>query len=259
MQDPAIMTRAVILAAGRGSRMGGSGDERPKCLMELGGRSLVERQVAALRRGGAGQVGVVRGYRAEMVDLPGLTYFSNPRWMDTNMVMSLAAAADWLRSGPVIVSYGDIFYRSDVVNRLIRAGESLAISYDRGWRSLWSRRFTDPLSDAETFRIDDAGNLTEIGGKADSIAEISGQYMGLLKFTPEAWSAIERMLEAMGAAARDRLDMTGLLRGVLAAKRLKIGTVATEGDWGEVDRATDVSLYETMIRAGELRLEDDPK
>ena len=109
--------RAIILAAGRGSRMGQLGDERPKCLVEFGGKPLIHRQVAALRRGGAQAVGVVRGYRAEMIELPGLTYFHNERWAETNMVMSLTTAAEWLKAGPVIVSYADIFYRHELVRR----------------------------------------------------------------------------------------------------------------------------------------------
>ena len=110
--------RAIILAAGRGSRMGQLGDERPKCLVEFGGKPLIERQVAALRGGGAQAVGVVRGYRAEMIELPDLTYFHNERWTETNMVMSLATAAEWLKAGPVIVSYADIFYRHELVRDL---------------------------------------------------------------------------------------------------------------------------------------------
>jgi len=115
------MMRAVILAAGRGSRMGHLGGDRPKCLVELEGKPLIVRQIAALRRGGVGEIGVVRGYRAEMIDFPGLSYFANERWAETNMVMSLAMAAPWLRSGPVIVSYGDIFYRSELVRGLAGA------------------------------------------------------------------------------------------------------------------------------------------
>ncbi|PYK48280.1 MAG: nucleotidyl transferase, partial [Verrucomicrobia bacterium] len=60
--------RALILAAGRGSRMGDLGDDRPKCLIELQGRPLIERQITALRRSGVEEIGVVRGYRAEMID-----------------------------------------------------------------------------------------------------------------------------------------------------------------------------------------------
>ena len=144
--------RGLILAAGRGSRMGPLGDDRPKCMVELDGRPLLDRQIAALRRGGVEEVGIVRGYRAEILNFPGLAYFDNPRWSQTNMVMSLAAAASWLRAGPVIVSYADIFYRGHVVRGLAEEPGALVISFDRLWRKLWSRRFADPLSDAETFR-----------------------------------------------------------------------------------------------------------
>jgi choline kinase len=93
--------RALILAAGRGSRMGALGDVRPKCLVELDGRPLLDRQLAALRTGGAREIGIVRGYRKDMLNDPALTYFDNDRWAETNMVMSLACAAEWLRAGPL--------------------------------------------------------------------------------------------------------------------------------------------------------------
>jgi L-glutamine-phosphate cytidylyltransferase len=248
--------RALILAAGRGSRMGQLGDDRPKCLVELEGKPLIKRQIAALRRGGADEIGVVRGYRAEMIDLPGLSYFANERWAETNMVMSLVAAAPWLRSGPVIVSYADIFYRSELVRGLSGAPGQLVISYDRAWRRLWTQRFADPLADAETFRIDAAGQLLEIGGKTTRIEVIEGQYMGLLKFTPPAWSAVEALLRTLDEPIRDRLDMTGLLRRLLAGKELAISTFGTDGQWGEIDNPEDVALYQNMVREGELLLED---
>lgn len=250
------MMRAVILAAGRGSRMGQLGDDRPKCLVELEGQPLIERQIAALRRGGVDEIGVVRGYRAEMIDFPGLSYFTNARWAETNMVMSLAAAATWLRLGPVIVSYADIFYRSELVRGLAGAPGPLVIGYDRAWRRLWTRRFANPLFDAETFRIDGAGQLLEIGGKTTQIGDIEGQYMGLLKFTPAAWRAVEALLDTLDTPTRDRLDMTGLLRRLLIGKALPISTFGTDGQWGEIDNPEDVALYQNMVRAGELLLEE---
>jgi L-glutamine-phosphate cytidylyltransferase len=247
--------RALILAAGRGSRMGVLGADRPKCLVALAGRPLLDRQLAALQRGGAREIGIVRGYRADLLALPGLTYFENPRWAETNMVTSLAAATSWLRSGPVIVSYADIFYGSALVRGLVKAPGSLVVSYDRSWRSLWMRRFSDPLSDAETFRIDSSGALLEIGGKTQRIEEIEGQYMGLLKFTPPAWNAVGALLASLEPSIRDRLDMTSLLRRLLAAHAISISTLATDGQWGEIDNPTDVALYESMIRDHELTLE----
>jgi L-glutamine-phosphate cytidylyltransferase len=250
--------RALILAAGRGSRMRHLGDERPKCLVELAGRPLLERQMAALRRGGCTEIGVVRGYRGEMLERPGLKAFSNERWADTNMVASLACAAQWLREGPVIVSYADIFYRAALVRGLAAAPGELVIAYDRKWRELWTRRFADPLADAETFRIDATGRLLEIGGKTTRIEDIQGQYMGLLKFTPAAWSAVEALRATLEPPVRDKLDMTGMLRRLIAAGTLPISTYATEGQWGETDNPGDVELYEAMLAKGELELESLP-
>jgi len=250
------MMRAVILAAGRGSRMGALGRDRPKCLVELEGRPLLDRQIAALRRGGVDEIALVRGYRAELLNYPNLSYFENARWAETNMVMSLAAAAPWLRAGPVIVSYADIFYRSELVRGLADAPGSIVLSYDRAWRGLWTRRFADPLSDAETFRIDAAGKLLEIGGKTTKIEDIEGQYMGLLKFTPTAWNTVECLLATLEKPIRDRLDMTGLLRRLLVGRAVSIGTFGTDGQWGEIDNPGDVELYQAMVRGGELLLEE---
>ena len=156
----------------------------------------------------------------------------------------------------MIVSYADIFYRSELVRGLAASPGRLVVCYDPAWRRLWTRRFADPLSDAETFRMNGEGQLLEIGGKTTRIEDIEGQYMGLLKFTPAAWSAVEALLGTLDAPIRDRLDMTGLLSRLLAAKACPISTFAAGGHWGEIDNRQDVALYQTMLSEGELVLED---
>jgi choline kinase len=247
--------RAVILAAGRGSRMGAHTEARPKCFVELAHQPLIGRQIAALRGGGVSRIGIVRGYLGNQINIEDATYFENPRWAETNMVMSLAAAAGWLGCDSVVISYADIFYGRGVVRDLAAAAGDLVVAYDRGWRSLWTRRFADPLSDAETFRTDARGNLIDIGRRATQIDAIEGQYMGLLKFTPTAWSAVEAVLAGVDAKSRDAMDMTTLLRALLDSG-FPIQTVGIAGQWGEIDSSGDLELYEKMIREGELCLEN---
>jgi L-glutamine-phosphate cytidylyltransferase len=246
--------RALILAAGRGSRMGALAQGRPKCLVELSNKPLIERQIAALRGGGASSIGIVRGYLGETISIADATYFDNPRWLETNMVTSLATAAVWLRSEPVIVSYADIFYRREVVRDLLASRGDLVVAYDRAWRALWTRRFVDPLSDAETFRTDADGNLVDIGQRTTRIDDIKGQYMGLLKFTPVSWCAVDRVLASLDQKSRDALDMTSLLR-LLLATGFQIRTLGTDSQWGEIDSPSDLALYEKMVREGALALE----
>jgi choline kinase len=140
------------------------------------------------------------------------------------------------------------------VRDLAATSGDLVITYDRAWRSLWSRRFVDPLADAETFRADASGRLIEIRNKASSIDEIGGQYMGLLKFTPHGWKDVEALLATLDAQTRNRLDMTGLLQRLLR-QNVTIGTIGTDGQWGEIDNPSDLALYERMAKDGELLLE----
>lgn len=235
--------KAVILAAGRGSRMGAHTDPVPKCLIELAGRPLLEWQMTALQSAGIKRIAAVGGYRSETLEGRGLTLFRNSRWAETNMVASLACAAEWLRDGPCIISYADIFYEPAAPSLLMDLDAPLAITYDVNWLEQWSRRFADPLSDAETLRLDGDGNLTEIGRRPSSLSEIEGQYMGLLRLTPEGWRWIEEILSQIGPAAVDRLDMTSLLDRLIAAGR-PIKAVPFAGIWGECDSPGDLDYHQ---------------
>jgi choline kinase len=235
--------KAIILAAGRGSRMRHMTDDRPKCLVELQGRALLDRQIDALRAAGIQDIGIVTGYRREMLASRGMTEFHNPRWAETNMVSSLACAQDWLSHAPCIVSYSDIFYEPAAVSLLLESQADLAITYDPNWLDIWQRRFADPLSDAETFRLNADGTLAEIGLTPDSVQAIQGQYMGLLRIGPAGWAEVTRIREHLPALERDKMHMTGTLQEIIRAGRLPVEAVPYRGIWGEVDSEADLGAY----------------
>lgn len=241
--------KALILAAGRGSRMGALTRDQPKGLVQLGGRSLISRAVENLKLGGCRQVGIVTGYRCELVKPLADHTFHNPRWAETNMVASLAMAGEWLQNEPVIVSYSDIFYSSETVAALARCECPMAIAYDPEWRRLWEERFREPLSDAESFRLDQNAYLTEIGRKNVTYDDIDGQYMGLVKITPPAWSEISSILRNLASERRDKLDMTSLL-SLLVGKKVPVQAVPCRGPWGECDCETDLHIYERWFDQG---------
>jgi choline kinase len=215
--------------------------DRPKCFLTLGGKTLLQRQLDALREGGIAEVAIVTGYRADAFTALGCTTFHNVRWSETNMVASLAVASSWLCEHDTIVSYSDIFYSPETVRDLAACEADIAMAYDPDWLSLWRLRFDDPASDAESFRIDARGDLVEIGAKRPLLDDVGGQYMGLLKFTPRGWDAAREDVS-------DRLDMTALLARLLA-RGVRIATVPVRGRWGEVDSERDLAIYEEMLEA----------
>ena len=119
----------------------------------------------------------------------------------------------------------------------------LAITYDVNWLELWTRRFGDPLLDAETFRITKQGCLSEIGNKPSSLGEIQGQYMGLLRFTPKGWAEVKRIRLSLPYTVRDKMHMTGTLQKIIESKNIEIEAIRYDGDWGEADSTDYLAVY----------------
>ena len=100
-----LVTKGIILAAGRGSRMGGLTSEKPKSLFELDGKPLIETQIEAMALNNITNVGIVTGYKCEMLTGYGSAQFFNERWHETQMVSSLECASEWLSNSNFIISY----------------------------------------------------------------------------------------------------------------------------------------------------------
>jgi choline kinase len=235
--------KAIILAAGRGSRMKNLTDELPKCLVELRGKALLDWQLEALRTAGITDIAIVTGYRRELLANRGMVEFHNSRWAETNMVSSLACAQEWLQAEPCIVSYSDIFYSPAAVQSLISCKASLAVTYDPNWLELWKQRFGDPLLDAETFRLTPEHTLAEIGNKPQSIEQVQGQYMGLLRFAPEGWSELLRIRSGLSMVECDSMHMTGTLQKVIERGTMLISAIPYTGKWGEFDTESDLANF----------------
>lgn len=246
--------KALILAAGRGSRMKSMTENNPKGLVRLQNKALVDYQIGALRGGGIDKVGIITGYLAEHYQSRADEIFHNANWQNTNMVASLRCASPWLKAEPsCIISYSDIVYTAPAVKALAGTPGDIVIVYDPNWRTLWKARFTDPLDDCETFVCDANGKLLDIGKKPRTLDEVKGQYTGLFKITPAGWPVIENLLLSKGDAAVAKMDMTGMLNTLLE-EGISIMCCPMQGDWGEVDEATDLELYNNWMADGKMNL-----
>lgn len=237
--------KAILLAAGRGSRLKSLTDNRPKSLVAFNGESLLPRAIRSLRGGGATEIGIVAGYLAETLQPYADQLFMNRDWSSTGIFHSLSQAAPWLERHTCLVSYSDIFYSPELVAAMVAAEGDIVVAYDPDAVKLWQQRFDDPLGDLERFVLDQHGHIREIGGRAQSLGDIQGQYMGLLKLSPRGWQIIKDLREALAPEARDNIDMTSLLaRAIAAGHHLK--AVPSAQPWGEIDCPSDIELYERI-------------
>jgi L-glutamine-phosphate cytidylyltransferase len=251
--------RAIILAAGEGTRLRPYTLDRPKCLVPLAGRPLLDWQLLALRAAGIDDVTIVTGYRADQIRALGCATVHNVDYASTNMVASLMCADRLLDgSDDVVVCYGDLAYEPRVVRALSECDAPVAITVDRQWQRLWELRMADPLADAETLRLDSGGNVVELGRKPASLADIQAQYMGLIgirrAIAPKLVDVYRSLDPRQPYEGRDRANMymTTFLQHLIDDVT-PVAAVVVDGGWLEVDTIADLETYEALQASDRLR------
>ena len=239
--------KGIILAAGRGSRMGKLTYHTPKCLLKYNYRSLLSYQLDSFHSAGITDIVVITGYLNHLIQGKTFSKIHNHNWSTNQMVASLMCAKDWIAHDDFIVSYSDIFYDCSAVSLLSNSGLDLAVLYDPNWLDLWTLRFEDPLVDAESFLIDEFNVITDIGSRVSDIKKIQGQYMGLTKISYSSWSKIVDYYESLDNSQKSTIDFTTLLKSIINFDLDRLYGVPYEGFWGEIDSANDLQIYNKMV------------
>jgi choline kinase len=254
MREP----RALILAAGFGSRLRPLTDDAPKCLTNLAGESLLARQLRTLRADGIEDITIVAGHLQQKIDLPGLRKVLNSDYERTNMVSSLFCARELLDgSRDLVVCYGDIVYQRTVLSTLLETDAPVSVAADKGWYDLWKLRMDDPLADAETFKLAPDGRLLELGRRPRDLSEIQGQYIGLFKIRADTQAAVRSLYDALAPAGpydgrnKANMYMTSFIQ-LMIDRGIEIRPAFFDRGWLEIDTIADYQAYNGLAQTGEL-------
>ncbi len=176
--------KAVILAAGRGTRMKSLTRDLPKCLaIKLNGKTLLKSQIDTLHKAGLTDLVVVKGYQGDKIRYPGIRFAANPDYENTNILESLMCAAPELE-GEVIVSYSDIWYEEEIVTKLLRSPKDIVLGVDIDWEKSYRGRKDHPAEEAELAVFDSENRVLQIGKIAGSrTPETHGEFIGLVKLS----------------------------------------------------------------------------
>lgn len=252
------MTRALILAAGQGTRLRPITDNIPKCLVSLQGAPLLEHQAVALRSEGIERIAVATGYRGDQIEALGYEVFPNQNYAITNMVTSLFCARDFLRDEEdLLISYGDIVYSRKNLRTVLESDAQISLMIDSNWRDLWSVRLENPLDDAETLLLDKDNRVKELGKKPTGYHQIQGQYTGLIKVRADTVSQLQTFYRGLDPTASydgqdlENMYMTSFLQLLIDAGLDVRAAIVTAG-WLEIDSCDDLETYESMAKSGEL-------
>jgi phosphoenolpyruvate phosphomutase len=242
--------RAIVLAASRGSELGKLTEDRPKTMVEVGGEPLLARIAATLRSAGVHRIHVVRGYRKEAVNLPGLVYVDNDRPTETGEVHSLALALEALEdSEPLYVCYGDVLFRRHLVDLLGSEDSGASLVVDSGWQeSANLERQADYVrcsAPPARHAFGEPVTLVRMGSELPP-GERNGEWIGLVRFSSDCLASVRGCVaELLEGSDQGRPEMCALLNR-LVERGVTTRVVYTAGNWIDVD-----SLYD-VIQAGKF-------
>jgi len=139
---------AIIIAGGNSTRIRPLSNEIPKTMIEIYGKSILERQIELFQRYGISDITVVTGYQSEKINLPNITCIKNEKYKSTNVNEGLFCAKAKLNDS-VIITYGDIIFEYEVLERILNFKGDIGVVVDLDWEKQYTGKFGNILSEAD--------------------------------------------------------------------------------------------------------------
>ncbi|MBI5515551.1 MAG: phosphocholine cytidylyltransferase family protein [Deltaproteobacteria bacterium] len=251
--------RAILIGAGRGSRLQHHTDQVPKTLVPVHGRPMLDWILDALEAGGVPRrdVTFIAGYRMEVLRArhPEFTWVHNSAWEQNNILLSLLCARELLSDG-FLCSYTDIVYAPGVVRALLASPHDMVLGCDTAWRRRYVGRSQHPETDAEKLRAE-GERVLELSRRIPS-EEACGEFVGVARFTArgarELLGAFDEARERFqGRTFREgrsfeRAYLIDLLQWMLE-RGSAFHRVDTHGGYMEIDTVEDLEAAPGWFQA----------
>jgi choline kinase len=232
--------RAIILAAGIGGRLGNSTTEHPKCLLQLEGRTLLDRMLDALEAVDIREIVVVIGYLEEQIreavaGREGVSTIFNPEYRK-GAIVSLWCAREHF-DDDLLVMDADVLFPTELLRRLVECREENCFLMD-----------TSAESDGEAqMLMARSGRAVDIARGLRGEYDTCGESIGFLKLNREGAAVLAQLMEDALGAGRTGIEHEDLYPDLM--RKCPIGYVTTDGmPWTEIDFAEDVERARRMLR-----------
>ncbi|NHJ02908.1 MAG: phosphocholine cytidylyltransferase family protein [Candidatus Heimdallarchaeota archaeon] len=253
--------KAIILAAGPSSRMRPLTDDSPKTLVPIEGKPILQRLLEAYRSCGIDEIAVVRGYQKEKFTIPNLTYFDNDNYLKNNILSSLFYAEEFMQD-EFLVSYCDILYSKEVIQKLLDSPHDISLIIDTEWEERYKGRTEHPTDEAELACVED-GLVTRLS-KFFNPAVAYGEFIGLAKFSKKGSETFRRNYYRVrdnkwckfegrfhDATILDYAYLTDMIQELIA-RGYPVHSVDIQKGWVEIDTMQDYEYAKQLIKKGLL-------
>src|SRR6476469_3223143 len=209
---------AIIAAAGFEKQLLPLIEDKPKCLLDIKGKTILERQVATLNESNIKEIALVRGYKKEAITLPNIRYYDNDRYEETGELVSLFCAENEMK-GRCLILYGDIIFEAAVLEKLLKSSADISLVVDLAWYDQQQHgqsaphikpdlvSLQDPPGQSYLFRYitpDEQNRILKIGQHIPH-EQAHGEFIGLAMFSERGIEAFTQVYRA----AQEKFQNTG--------------------------------------------------
>jgi choline kinase len=259
--------QVILIAAGRGKRLGAHTDEVPKCMVEVAGRSMFGWVWKALSSVGARRLVVVRGYRGDVLEtfirtiVPDAIFVDNTEWETNNVLLSLDKARAHL-DRPTYLTYSDIVFTPAVAAAAAASTAEIGLVIDREFRTIYEGRTEHPLDEGEVSDLMPDGTVARVGKRALPPADAIGEFIGLVRLGARGATTFARSLAALEHRYRGREDepfqraaryrnayLTDLVQELIDTG-LPVDPILIAGQWREIDTGQDLDRARMLLESG---------
>ena len=236
--------KAVILAAGQGTRIRSVHGERPKCLIEVDDGTILDHQLKALSKAGIDEVAIVVGYEKEQIinhvktqslaRKQRIDFIQNPAYALSNNIYSLWLALDWVRGDNFIVLNADVIFDPEILSAAVRPSASISMIVDPMWRD-------------ETMKVIIEDEHVIQMNKKISREAFSGTYIGITIFSKLIQDRFFRTMNDLISAGHVN-EFFNVAVQKLANEGIRVGYTSTDGlAWAEIDDPLDLTFAQQNV------------
>ena len=239
--------KALIVAAGLGSRLKKHTENLPKCMLDFGGKTLLQRQLDSYKKCGINDISLIRGYKKEKIKYKGIKYFENTDYKNNNILNSIFYGEKVI-NGNIIISYSDILFDQSVVQRTLESNHDISVVVDIDWRGYYVGRKDHPISEAENVIFNSNNEVVKIGKINAGDQEVHGEFIGMIKLSNRGTEIFKEHFNRLKKIywnkpfQRAKTFQTAYLTDLiqeLVDIGIKVHCVIIESGWKEIDTVED--------------------
>ena len=256
--------RGIIIAAGMGTRMGKLTKNKPKCLLKVGEKTILESTIEGLKHAGCKDILIVTGYKAEEIAKLGYKTIINKDYKKNNILHSFFKAEKYINKDLIVV-YSDIYVEKSIFKNLVSRKENIVLTIDKSWKSYYKNRSFHPIKQAEKVVLDKNKKVKEIGKDLQISNEKKYyEFIGLFKVSEKACDILKNTFKTINNKTNSHEKfqrskswkqsyLTDFFQYIINNKILNIDVNIISKGWAEFDTLEDYMRVDKIIKSQKLK------